>query len=310
MMRRVAVTGATGFLGRHIVRRFIDEGWRVRILARRDPIDPLWADAEIEVVPGDLDDCLALQRLCDQVDVVVHAAGLTRARRDADFFRINTQAAERIGRAIAASSARGLLVSSLAAREPSLSAYADSKRQGEAAMAAHLPNRLTTVRPTAVYGPGDREITPLFVAAARGAPLPILRPEARVTLIEVGDLARAIVSLASTGPTAGPMAIADARVEGYGWREIMQAVARSVGRRPRLFPVPDAAVSGLGAVLSLGRLFGAQPILTRGKARELTHADWSISPGERGPMVDVNAKSLETGFAGTVAWARRVGKIA
>jgi uncharacterized protein YbjT (DUF2867 family) len=50
----VAVTGATGFLGRHLVRALANDGWKPRVLVRRDPIHPLWRDIEIEVVTGDL----------------------------------------------------------------------------------------------------------------------------------------------------------------------------------------------------------------------------------------------------------------
>ena len=60
----VAVTGATGFLGRHLVRELAADGWRVKILARRDIIHPLWRDLEIEVVLGDLANEDALDRLC------------------------------------------------------------------------------------------------------------------------------------------------------------------------------------------------------------------------------------------------------
>ena len=71
MTRLVAVTGATGFLGRHLVRSFLDAGWRVRVLTRRDPIDPAWRPHAVEAVPGDLDDAGALHGLVSGADAVV-----------------------------------------------------------------------------------------------------------------------------------------------------------------------------------------------------------------------------------------------
>src|SRR5678815_2834518 len=58
--RLAAVTGATGFLGRQIVRALAADGWSVRVLARRDPVDPLWRDLAPDVVLGDVADEAAL----------------------------------------------------------------------------------------------------------------------------------------------------------------------------------------------------------------------------------------------------------
>ncbi|MBU2135796.1 MAG: NAD-dependent epimerase/dehydratase family protein, partial [Alphaproteobacteria bacterium] len=63
------VTGATGFLGRYLVPALAADGWRIRVLARRDVIHPLWRDLEVEVVPGDLGDERALDRICAGADV-------------------------------------------------------------------------------------------------------------------------------------------------------------------------------------------------------------------------------------------------
>ena len=78
--RLVAITGATGFLGQHLVRAFADDGWRVRILSRRDPISPFWSGLAPEVICGALSDDDALRSLCDGAEVVVHAGGLIGGR--------------------------------------------------------------------------------------------------------------------------------------------------------------------------------------------------------------------------------------
>src|ERR1700710_1653926 len=87
--RRVAVTGATGFLGRHLLVALAARGFRLRILARRDPSHPLWRDLAAEVVPGDLDDGAALARLVCDADIVIHAAGLIRALSRHEFLAVN-----------------------------------------------------------------------------------------------------------------------------------------------------------------------------------------------------------------------------
>ena len=280
--RLAAVTGATGFLGRHIVRAFADEGWRVRALARCDPAP--WDGPAPEVVAGDLEDGDALARLCRGADAVVHAAGLVRARRDGDFHKVNADGAGVMAAAARreAPGAAFVLVSSLAAREPQLSPYAASKRAGEDAVQAAWSGRAQVARPCAVYGAGDRAGLPLFRAAAGSPVLPI--PDAggaRITLVHARDCARAIVGLAAA-PEPGRLAsVTDARADGYGWREIGEALALAAGRTPRLLPVPAAALRAAGRLGDLAQALGAAPMATSGKVREVLHGDWSVDVGER-----------------------------
>jgi hypothetical protein len=137
----VAVTGATGFLGRHLVRALANDGWKPRVLVRRDPIHPLWRDIEIEVVTGDLKTPGALDRLCQGAEVVIHVAGLIKAASLDGFNAVNRDGARAAAQAAKAAGARFILVSSLAAREPQLSNYAASKRAGEDAVREISPER-------------------------------------------------------------------------------------------------------------------------------------------------------------------------
>lgn len=303
MARLAAVTGATGFLGRHIVRALADQGWRVRILARRDPVAPLWRDAELQVTPGDLNDPRALERLCAGADVVIHAAGLVKARSRAAFDTVNVEGSRRIA-AAARQTPHVVLVSSLAAREPGLSHYSASKAAGEAAMAEVLGDRLTIARPCAIYGPGDREMLPVFQAAATAPVLPILDERARVAMIHVEDAARQTVALAAAPSAGRTVALCDARRDGYVWRELMTAAAQACGRVPRFAPVPKVLVHALGITNDFTALLGAAPMLTSAKARELLHPDWSVSPGELCEGAPPAMHDLASGFAATVAWYR------
>ncbi|MEH6677757.1 NAD-dependent epimerase/dehydratase family protein [Phenylobacterium sp.] len=289
------VTGATGFLGRFLVPALVAEGWRIRVLARRDVIHPLWRDLEVEVVPGDLGDDRALERACANADLIVHGAGLIKARSRAEFFSVNEQGARRV-----AERAEGamLLVSSLAAREPGLSDYAASKRAGEIAAQALLGDRLTIVRPPALYGPGDAETLPLFQLAAASPILPLLAPRTRMAMMHVEDAARQIAALA--GREGGPtVTLSDRRPEGYGWTEVFQAAADAFGRRPRLQRVPDAVLAAVALLGAVGARRSA-PMLTFGKLRELTHPDWSVSPDEQITGLPPARFNLTDGFLHTV----------
>jgi nucleoside-diphosphate-sugar epimerase len=305
--RLVAVTGATGFLGRHIVRALAAEGWTVRALVRRDPVHELWRDLEPQVVFGDLADPAALARLCAGADVVVHAAGLIKARSRQAFFAANAEASRSLAVAMRhqAPEARMVLISSLAAREPQLSDYAASKRAGEASAREVLGSRITVVRPPAIYGPGDVETLALFKAAAKSPLLPVFDPSARIAMIHVDDAARIIARLASE-PQEHPVCPCDARPDGYSWRELMEEAARACGATPRLVRVPAFFLRAAGLVGGLARFMGSTPMLTPGKTRELLHADWSLPPGQRFPGAS-SSISLPAGFRQTVRWYRAAG---
>ncbi len=298
-----AVTGATGFLGRHLVRALYQAGFDVRVLASRDPVSPPWEGVTPDVVIGRLADADALERLVDGADAVIHAAGLIKARSTAEFFEVNAGGSRRLGEAARrrAPGAHLLLVSSLAAREPHLSDYAASKAAGEAAAReAFAGGRFTVVRPPAVYGPGDRETLGLFKAAANLPFLPLPGSDrARLALIHVSDAAAQIAALAASPAVSGVFALPGAKPEGYGWREVMGTAARAVGRELPAMPLPAFAVHGVGALgAALARLRGEAAIFTPGKARELLHPDWSVAPQEAAPAPP-NASSTSSGVSQT-----------
>ena len=130
----------------------------------------------VEWVQGDLRDSRALEALVAGTHAVVHCAGTVRGARRSDFDSVNAEGAGRIAAAAArlVPAPRLLLMSSLAARMPELSDYAASKWRGENAVKAAAKDlRWTILRPPAVFGPGDRELAPLFRCIARGfAPVP------------------------------------------------------------------------------------------------------------------------------------------
>ncbi|MDB5457874.1 MAG: NAD-dependent epimerase/dehydratase [Caulobacter sp.] len=302
----VAITGATGFLGRHLAVVLAAEGWRVRVLARRDVIDPAWRALEPQVVVGDLADAAALAALCDGAELVIHAAGLIKAKSRQAFDRANVEGARRVAQAARAAGSRFVQVSSLTARVPALSDYAASKRAGEEAVRAEIGDALLVVRPPAIYGPGDIETLRLFKAAA-GPVLPVLDPAARVAVVHVEDAARQIAALAAARAT-GVFALSDARIDGYGWVELMTAAAQAVGARPRLVRIPGATLSLAAATAGLAaRLSGQVSILGPGKARELRHLDWSLRVGEIAPETPPPRFTLAAGFAQSVRWYRTRG---
>lgn len=301
----VAVTGATGFLGRHLVRALAQDGWTPRVLVRRDPIHPLWSDIEVEIVTGDLRTPGALERLSSGAETVIHGAGLIKARSLEAFHGVNRDGAQAAAATAKAAGARFILVSSLAAREPGLSHYAASKRAGEEAVRATDPSALI-VRPPAIYGPGDTETLALFRLAARSPVLPVLSPKSRIAMIHVHDAAAKLVAFCRS-PTLGVVELSDVRRDGYSWTEIMSGAARVMGANPRLVRLPDQGVLAAGALADAWSSLTKTPsVFGSGKARELLHADWTLSSAPMSEGVP-SMFGLIDGFAHTVDWYRAAG---
>jgi nucleoside-diphosphate-sugar epimerase len=302
----VAVTGASGFVGPHLVGALSRRGWKVRLLLRRWSPLPSLAGVEAEVVWGDLDDVAALSKLVEGADAVVHAAGLIKARHASDFMAVNRDGTARL--AALAPHARFLLLSSLAAREPGLSPYGASKRAAEEVLAGRTGPWLA-VRAPAVYGPGDRETLSYFKTAERGfAPEPMGKG-ARLSWIHVADLAEALALAVATPVPASVYEIDDGRGSGYGYADMAAAVGAALGRRLTRLPLPRpvmAAVAGLNSLWqSLG---GATRILTPGKVAEIFHSDWVAHDRRLAEATGFQARfDLQTGFDNAVRWYQARG---
>ena len=280
-----AVTGGTGFVGSHIVAALAQAGWRVRLLARRAPLHPLLAEIPLELVLGDLADPAALTRLVAGAAVVVHAAGLVKARRRADFFTVNEDGTERLAAAAgAAGRSRFVLISSQAARQPRLSAYAASKRAGEAALARALPGGgWSILRPGIVYGPWDHEGAALLRLASLRVALVPRPPALRLAMIHARDLAAAVAAVCGAGPD-GVFEVSDGAPDGHAADDLLRQLGGRLGRVPRLLAVPDALFHLAGAASDgFAAITGRAAIFGRGKANEILHRDWRPDPASRLP---------------------------
>jgi nucleoside-diphosphate-sugar epimerase len=313
MASTVALTGATGFIGRAIAARLRAKGWPVVALARRE--DRALAQAGVRLSPGSLEDRESLDRLVREAGVVVHCAGVVAAADDRIFEAVNADGTARLAAAAAGVPGRPrmLLVSSLAAREPGLSAYGASKCHGEEAFAREAAAlERCVVRPPGVYGPGDRATLPLFQQLDRGFLLAPANPAARFSLLQVEDLAGAIERLLETPRWDNAvLELDDGREGGYGWADLAEAAGRHLGRRVRRVSVPLWPL-WLPAEVNrrVAKALGRAPFFSPGKLRELFHPDWVARCAPGGPLADWRADyTFETGFPVTLDWYRAEGWI-
>jgi nucleoside-diphosphate-sugar epimerase len=297
---RLAVTGATGFVGGHLLDAAAEAGHRVAALARR----PQQPRPVVEWIAGSLDDRPALDRLVAGADAVIHVAGVVNAPDAAGFEAGNVLGT---GAVLAAAEKAGVQrfvhISSLAAREPNLSQYGASKARSEALVAAS-PLSTAIVRPPAIYGPGDHELLALFKMAKRGFIL--LPPAGRLSLLHAADLARLLLALADAAATKGITEPDDGQPDGWTHREFGDLVGHAVGRMVRRASMPAPVMKAAARADRLLR--GANAKLTPDRAAYFCHPDWVADPA-KAPQAAIWSARIATpqGLADTAAWYRSEG---
>jgi dihydroflavonol-4-reductase len=317
---RVAlVTGATGFIGSHLVEALVARGWRVRCLVRKSSVLKWIPTDDVTLINGDVavpgED---LERAVRNVGVVFHLAGLTSATDDAAYTRINVEGTRNIAGAMRSAAPGALLVfcSSLAAAgpvkgkrplnetdEPSpVSPYGHSKLAAERIVAeSGLPN--LTIRPPAVYGPRDTDILAAFKLAARGLALRVAPENQRLSLVHVEDLARGFVC-AAEAEGRGLYYMTDGML--HTWESIMEAIARVVRKTPRVIAIPPGVARLIARAETLrASVLGSKPLLTTGRITELMQGDWSCDDTRARLDLDYESSiSLPDGLKMTAEWYR------
>ncbi|MEB4676487.1 NAD-dependent epimerase/dehydratase family protein [Enterobacteriaceae bacterium G50] len=278
MTHTVAVTGGTGFIGRHILASLLSRGFTVRALTRAPRND---SSQQLTWVRGSLEDRNALAELVKGARYVVHGAGQVRGHNEEVFTQCNVMGSLRLLQAAKEGGycERFLFISSLAARHPELSWYANSKYIAEQKLAAMSTGiALGVFRPTAVYGSGDKELKPLFDWMLRGILPQLSTAETKLSFIYAIDLAQAVTHWVSSDvPQARTYELCDG-TESYRWQDL-QAIAAAARQGPvRLIHIPLYLLQILADISTrLSLLAGKEPMLTRSKICELTHPDWSVN---------------------------------
>ena len=320
MPDRVLVTGATGFVGGHVIKTFVEAGYKARCGVRAASDARHLADLPVERVPLDLNRPEDLSRAARNVDVVVHAAGITRAGRAADYHAVNAVGTRDLAAAaVEAGVRRFVLVSSLAARGPDslsadgedrpASAYGRSKLEAEAYLRG-LGGEMEAIalRPAAVYGPRDRDLLPLFRMARAGW---VAIPGGKTPLqpVYAEDVARAALAAARAPVGFGPFPVAEGGR--YAWRGVAESLGEALGRPVRTVPLPTSLFSFAGgAAEGVAGLFGKAPPFDRRRAEDLAVHSWTCDVSGTEEALGWRAEvPLLEGLERAVRWYRRAGWI-
>jgi nucleoside-diphosphate-sugar epimerase len=333
-MARILVTGASGFIGYHLVHALIDQGHEISCLARRSSNLDRLAGLPIRRIEGDVVDAGSLAAALAGQEAVYHLAGLVKAVKPAQLYQVNCLGTENIARACARQTPPPLLllVSSLAAMGPStpdrprlecdpaapVSDYGRSKLAGEHAArrwAAEAP--ITIVRPPIVFGEADPATCEMFRPIARCGlhVVPSWRTHF-ASVIHAADLVQAMILAAQCGERiVGEPADGEAAAQGTyfvaaerdpSFPELGRMIGTALGRRrTAVLRLSAPAVWTVGFLATLmSRLRGQAWYFSLDKAREARAGSWTCSAAAIGELGFTVAHPLEDRLRQTADWYR------
>lgn len=299
-----AITGANGFIGQHLVRCFTEAGWQTRVVVR--------AHFEAD----------KLARLFADADVVVHAAGATRAPTHQQLHASNVELTRRtLDAARSAHAGRFVYISSQAAAGPApsrdapmdestppapIEEYGRTKLAAEQIVRDSAGIPTVIVRPSAVYGPHDRDFLALYRLAARGVAIHPANRNQWISIIHVADLVDGIFRAATDTRAVGRTFFL-ANGEPVQWAELFRGVATCAGRTLAIdVEVPEAIIdagAALGALAS--RLTGHATLLTTDKVALGKPPFWICSNARARAELNFLPKvNLRKGLCETYHWYR------
>ncbi len=322
--RRVLVTGGTGFVGSHLVERLLRNGFSVTCLVR-DLRHLRWLEGlNVQLTQGDCTQPESLAAAVQDVSLVFHCAGLTKAIHARDYYLVNHLGTKNLLEACARHNPgidKFILVSSQAAAGPSLdgrpvgdgntshpvSDYGRSKLLAEEEGRGYK-DRLPVVilRPTSVYGPRDVDVYELFRWSSRGLTLEMTGGDRYLNLCYVEDLTAALLLLAECKTESGS-AYFVAENRSYSWSEFRALLLSTGGVKARTIKIPYAVAYMIGIVSEIGSLFTKRPALAnRQKVREAAQRYWLCDVGKIENDLCFRAEyPLQKGLELTWKWYRK-----
>ncbi|MHA4895306.1 NAD-dependent epimerase/dehydratase family protein [Pedobacter sp. PWIIR3] len=326
MSNRVLITGATGFVGFHLIEHCLQAGYEVYAAIRSNSDTSHLKDYQINYLELDYADptSLSSQLGAKRLDYIIHAAGSTKARTEADYNLVNAEYTRNLAIAVNNLSypiKKFVFVSSLAAIGPlhdidseiqdnsiphPVTNYGKSKILAEKYLSEIKGLPIITIRPTAVYGPREKDLFILFKTIKNGIEPYIGKFNQQLSFIYVKDLAKVIVgALESNVQPGNAYNISDGKA--YDRYALALFIKKAMAKKTLIFHLPLLVVSSLASFLDMVYSNSKKtPTLNKEKMAELTAINWVCSIQEAkkdlgfSPVYD-----LESGLAETVSWYKK-----
>lgn len=323
MKERVLITGASGFVGYHLIEAATKAGLEVHAGVRPGSKADHLKSFDLSYSTPDYSDPLSLKKELEenQYEYIIHAAGSTKATSEQEYEKVNAFYTKNLAMAADKASIplkKFVFISSLAALGPAayqeinpirenrtampLTAYGRSKLLAEKYLAAMEGLPLVVLRPTAVYGPREKDIFLLFKAIHRGLDPYIGRKPQRLSFIYVKDLANVAIKALLLNKNQESYNLSDGN--SYDRYALADISMRLLGKRAFRFHLPVAMVKGMAKMLEAAYATeGKVPALNKEKLAELTAGNWNCSIEKiKKELGFVPEYDLEKGLNLTLQW--------
>ncbi len=318
---KALVTGATGFIGSHLVEKLLGYGYEVACITR-DASNPGWIKSlDVNLIEGDCSDKELLNRCVSGYDYIFHLSGLTKTSSKKKFYAVNETGTGNIINAVAKKNPnirRFVYLSSLSAFGPGIdnripsedhkphpvSDYGNSKLGGERAVlrfSSDIP--VSVLRASAVYGPRDKEFLLLFKMIKKG-----LLPHwgnGRTSMVYIDDLINAIILAVKEDNAVGKIYfISDGMI--YSNSEITAEMASAIHAKPLKIRISKKILSTIGFFGNkISKITGKSSMINSDKIKELMYEDWvcDITKAKRDLCFEPKI-GLKKGIEWTANWYR------
>lgn len=295
----IAVTGATGFIGKNLVFHAINRGYTVKALTRNANI--VSNNENLHYIVGDMQNYEDLNNLTEKADVIIHLAGTITSHNHNDFRLNNVIGTQNLINNICdRKNMRFIHMSSLAAREKNISDYGLSKFESEKAVISSN-TQWTIIRPPAVYGRYDREILELFKWAKwRIMPSPI---EGKASFLNVNDLCTFLINIIDRHDTFKRLFNFDSGLDHrINYDQLASLLSDVFGHRVIRVRLSENFMTAASFVER--KLRRANSHLTMDRVRYYNHPDWIVSPDKLPPedlLANFNT-SFHSGLSDLYQW--------
>ena len=323
-MKSALITGATGFIGSHLVEALLSKGYGIKCLIRKTSNLQWLKNLPIEYVYGDLFAPDALQAAVRDVDYVYHLAGVVAAKKREGYFHGNQEGTSNLLEAVRAANPdvkKFIFVSSLTAAGPAtgddpvteetaphpITAYGESKLAAENEVKDRwdaIPSVI--VRAPAVYGPRDVGVLTFFQAISKGLEPLIGFHEKKASLVHSTDLVNGII-LAGENEKATTATYFIGSERAYTWSELGALASRLMNKKTIRIKIPHWLVFGIAGISGfIGNLGSKPPILNYEKGKDITRPNWTCSVEKAKKELGYRQTiSAEQGFKETIEWYRQ-----
>jgi len=320
-----AVTGASGFVGSHLVDFLLEKNYKVRCIVRKTSNLKWLKGKNVEIHTCELTDKDGLRKIFDGVDYIYHVAGVVKSKKPEGYFKGNVETTGvllEVALEFKDKIKRFLIVSSQTASGPSplnnpvteeasckpITTYGRSKLAQEELAKSYMERLLITIcRAAAVYGERDTEIFIFFKTFSKGLMTSIGLKDKQISLIHVADLVRGLYLAATSEKSIGGIYFITSE-KYYTWKEVGDVTLKVMNKKPLKVKVPHFIVFIIAAIAQFFSMFSSKAAtLNIEKAKDITQPAW-ISD-YRKAYNDFGFKqeiSLEEGVRRTINWYKEM----